>query len=353
LFQHAAEVTQNNYVALAGIGVAQLYLKDYPAAMTNLYRALELAGPYGATGPIKYYLGAALQMQGKGLEALKYFEEARVSPDLEPARKCRLGVCLAEAGRLEEAEKYIREAIAENPEKVEFQVAMAGLLQMQSHTADAESLYRKVVEEHPDYAPARSEYGNFLLLLNRAKEAETQYAVAMTNGTPDAGLRHSLATALGKQGKSAEAFYQLQEALKQEPNNAQFNFEVAEILAEQGKKREAIPHYKKAIDGDPQFVFALNNLAWLLATDPDDQIRDGRRAVELAQRACEVSKWKHAFLIGTLAAAYAEAGRFPDAVTTAERARDTARADNQEQVAKRNEELLALYRAGKPFHETK
>jgi tetratricopeptide (TPR) repeat protein len=353
LFQHAADVTQNNYVAYKGLGVAELYQANYPSAMTNLLRALETAGPYGATDSVKYYLGAALQMQGKGLEALKYLEEAKVSPDLEPSRKCRLGVCLTEAGRLDEAEKAIREAMAAQPEKDEFQLAMAGLYQMRNQTADAEKLYRRTVAEHPDSLLAHRTFGDFLVLQNRTAEAEAQYASAITNGTPDVALRHNYATVLSKQGKQTEAIHQLQEGLKQEPANAQLNFELAELLADQGRKPEAIACYTKAIDANPRFVIALNNLAWLLATDPDEQIRDGKRAVELAERACQASNWKYAYLIGTLAAAYAEAGRFPDAMATAEKARDTARANNQEPVAKRNEELLALYRAGKAFHETK
>lgn len=351
LFHHAAEVTQNNYVAYSGLGVAQLNQGNYPAAMTNLLLALETAGPYGATGSIKYYLGAALQMQGKGTNAIEYFEEAKVIPDLEPARKCRLGVCLAEAGRLDEAEQNIREAVAAQPEKDEFQAALAGLYLMRNKPVEAENLYRETVAQHPDSLLAHRAYGDFLVLQNRAAEAEAQYATAITNGVPDTALRRTYATVLIKQGKPAEAIQQLQEALKQEPTNAQLNFDLAEVLADQGRKREAIGFYNKAIDASPEFVIALNNLAWLLATDPNEQLRDGPRAVQLAERACQASNWKYAYLIGTLAAAYAEAGRFPDAVATAEKACDIARANNQETIAKRNQELLALYQAGKPFHE--
>jgi hypothetical protein len=102
-----------------------------------------------------------------------------------------------------------------------------------------------------------------------------------------------------------------------------------------------------------QFTNALNNLAWLLATAPDDQVRDGSRAVELAERACQLTGWKHPVLMGTLAAAYAEAGRFDDAVKMAERARSEAEAQKLEPVAARNTELLELYRQGKPYREPK
>ena len=80
-------------------------------------------------------------------------------------------------------------------------------------------------------------------------------------------------------------------------------------------------------------------------------MRNGKRAVELAQHACEITQWKTAVLMGTLAAAYAEAGDFAKAVQTATRARDTAHTEKQDDVAKRNQELLELYSSNKPFRE--
>ncbi len=96
----------------------------------------------------------------------------------------------------------------------------------------------------------------------------------------------------------------------------------------------------------------MNNLAWLLATDPDPAVRNGKRAVELAEKACEITRWEAPVFMGTLAAAYAEAGRFTEAVATADKARNKAREQKEDAVAKRNEELLELYRAGKPFHQS-
>src|ERR1019366_4434369 len=92
---------------------------------------------------------------------------------------------------------------------------------------------------------------------------------------------------------------------------------------------------------------ALNNLAWMLASHPDPTIRNGKEAVELAERACRLTDNGQPFFLGTLAAAYAEAGRFNDAITTAEKARDLAKQLGWNGVAERNDYLLDLYRAGK------
>jgi tetratricopeptide (TPR) repeat protein len=94
-----------------------------------------------------------------------------------------------------------------------------------------------------------------------------------------------------------------------------------------------------------------NNLAWMLASHPDPQIRNGKEAVDLAERACRLTNNEMPIYLGTLAAAYAEAGRFSDAVATAEKARDLARKAGLGTVAQRNEQLLELYRAGRPYHE--
>ena len=83
---------------------------------------------------------------------------------------------------------------------------------------------------------------------------------------------------------------------------------------------EALPHYEKAMAIDPDAVLPLNNLAWILATSPEPSIRDGARAVELSKRAAELSGGSDAVYLRTLAAAYAEAGRFQDAISIAQHA---------------------------------
>ena len=96
---------------------------------------------------------------------------------------------------------------------------------------------------------------------------------------------------------------------------------------------------------------ALNNLAWILATCPNHRLRSGPEAVAWAERACQLTGFKSATPVSTLAAAYAEAGRFPDAVSTANRALQLQNATGNFQQAAVNQQLLAFYQAGQPFHE--
>ncbi len=283
LFAHAADVTEENYMAMAGLGVVELRRWHYEAAMAHLNRALKFAHGHRAEAVVKYYIGTALQMQGKGLEALPFLEQAAVGPDMEAERNGRLALSLMEARRLDEAERALDRALAVKPASVEFQLAKAVLLYNEGKRTEAGRLYAEIVQQHPGRADVHQAFADFLSL--------------------------------------------------------------------EGRNRDAVEQYSDAVKTNPDFVAALNNLAWMLATDRDPQIRDGRRAIELAERACQLTEWKLPVLIGTLAAAYAEAGRFKDAIMMGEKARDKARQQNQEGVAQRNERLLEFYRSGKPFRE--
>jgi tetratricopeptide (TPR) repeat protein len=101
----------------------------------------------------------------------------------------------------------------------------------------------------------------------------------------------------------------------------------------------------------PDLPEALNNLAWILAANPDPQVRNGPEAVVLAERACELSKYERPIMVGTLAAAYAEAGRFAEAVAAAEKAKALAEQAKQADLVARNGTLLERYRAGQPARD--
>ena len=113
----------------------------------------------------------------------------------------------------------------------------------------------------------------------------------------------------------------------------------------------AIAGYRRALEIDPLLVEALNNLAWLLATCPEASLRNGAEAVQLAEKACQITEYHRTIMVGTLGAAYAEAGRFPDAVATAQKACELARIFKEEALLAKNQELLELYRSGKAYHE--
>ena len=101
----------------------------------------------------------------------------------------------------------------------------------------------------------------------------------------------------------------------------------------------------------PDLPEALNNLALMLATSTDDGLRNGPQAVQLAERACQLTQYHQPQYIETLAAGYAEAGRFQDAQAVTARLVQLATDAGQTGLAKRNQRLLELYRAGQPLRE--
>jgi tetratricopeptide (TPR) repeat protein len=144
---------------------------------------------------------------------------------------------------------------------------------------------------------------------------------------------------------------QIDEAVRLRPAYSEALWAMASTLDGQGEYEEAIRFYRAALKAQPEQAGILNNLAWLLASCPEAASRNGPEAVRLATRACELTKYSQPLLIGTLAAAQAEAGDFPAAIATAERAAALATALHLEDIAARNRELIQLYRQGQAFHE--
>jgi Flp pilus assembly protein TadD len=155
-----------------------------------------------------------------------------------------------------------------------------------------------------------------------------------------------------KRGELTAAVSSFSEALKIQPGAAGTHSQLALALAKQRDFVEAAAHYREALRLAPDSASALNNLAWLLATCPEPGMRDGTAAAQLAGRACELSTNQQPIFVGTLAAAYAEAGQFNQAVETARRARDLAASLGQTNLAQRNQELMELFKTQKPYRET-
>jgi Tfp pilus assembly protein PilF len=152
-------------------------------------------------------------------------------------------------------------------------------------------------------------------------------------------------------GEVGPAVQQFSKVLKLAPEDPEANYRYALALTRQGDIRKAVTHYRRGLRQLEDSAEALNNLAWILATNPDPEVRNGDDAVKFAEKACKLTEYKKAVFVGTLAAAYAEANRFSDAIETAEKARLVAEAANESEIAARNMKLIELYRAQKPCRD--
>jgi Flp pilus assembly protein TadD len=120
-----------------------------------------------------------------------------------------------------------------------------------------------------------------------------------------------------------------------------------------GRKQigEALAHFHEAVRLKPDWLEALNNLAWMLATQPDGKLRNGTEAVRLATRAVELTKTNNPGALDTLGAAYAEAGRFAEAAAAAQKAVELAAAAGQKELVAEIQKRRQLYQARQAFRE--
>ena len=131
---------------------------------------------------------------------------------------------------------------------------------------------------------------------------------------------------------------------------AEWELDRGVVLTMQRHYAEAIDHFRFSIKLNPNDPLAYNELAWILATNPDDKLRNGAEAARLAERACELAEWKRAAFIGTLDAAYAEAGRFQEALSTAKKTIAIAERENERQLVELARQRIELYLAKRPYH---
>ena len=156
---------------------------------------------------------------------------------------------------------------------------------------------------------------------------------------------------LDQERKYAEAVADLEEALKLSPDERETENELARLLAKVHRQREAIVHMKHLLTVDPNAVPVMENLAWVLATtDPADG-GDPQQALALAQRICGLLPSPGSFELDLLAAAYASAGHYPEAVAAANRAAELATAAGRPDLVDKIRAREELYRAQKPYRD--
>jgi protein O-mannosyl-transferase len=298
----------------------------------------------------RYGLGNALFQEGKVDEAIAQYQKAlQINPNY--AETCNnLGNALLEQGKVNEAIEYLQKALQINPDNVEACGNLGNALLHQGKVDEAIEHLRKAVQINPHSANAHDILGNALLQKGNVDGAIAQYHAALQINPLYSEACYNLGNALLQQGKASEAIAQYQKALQINPNYANARNNLGTALSRQGNAAEAIAQYQKALQIQPDKVEVQNNLAWLLATGPQASLRNGNQAVALAQRANQLTGDGNPVVLDTLAAAYAEAGRFPEAVATAQRALHLAEIQSNTTLAESLQSQIKLFQAGQPFH---
>lgn len=298
-----------------------------------------------------FKLGTLLQMAGKLPEAIDHYEQAlRGQPD-DADVLCNLGGALQQMGKLPEAIAHYEQCLLIRPEDADAHYNLGSALQQMGRLPEAIVHYEQCLLIRPDYARVNSG----ISALVAAREAvNTMESLEQTlKAFPQNVEAHvKLGNVLRKTGRVPDAIIRYEQALRITPESVEAHYNLAVALVQAGKLKDAVGHYAEAVRVNPSFLPGLNNLAWIRATSDDPQLRDGAEAVRLSERACQLTGRKQFPPLDILAAAYAEAGRFPEAVEVAQEASALATSVKREDAASQIAPRLALYRAGRPYRSS-
>jgi tetratricopeptide (TPR) repeat protein len=211
--------------------------------------------------------------------------------------------------------------------------------------------YQTALRLQPDYAPGHNNLGIALGRKGRTDEALAEFQRAAQLDPAYASAHNNLGNALLDKGRAAEAIMQYQEALQIKPGDGFAHVNLGIAFQKTGRAREAIGEYQKALELLPGQQEAETDLAWLMATGKEDALRNGRKAVELAQQANTQSGGENPTVLHTLAAALAETGQFDEAMKVVQKAVALAQASGKQDLVKRFDRELKSYQARLPLRE--
>lgn len=226
-------------------------------------------------------------------------------------------------------------------------------LAMTGRVSEAIAKYDRALEINPDFAEVHNNLGAALARTGKLDDAITHYLKALDINPRVAEFHTNLGVALVWKGRHEEAIRQFEAALELNPGLVEAHQCLGDAFYYlRGNPSAALAEWRQVLRLRPDYLAVLNQTAWLLATNPDASIRNGVEAVELAQRAVRLSGGREPDVLGTLAAAYAEAGRFSEAVETSRRAVAQATQQQTEPLAKTLKARIELYEKRIPFRES-
>ena len=300
---------------------------------TTLARARQLAAIGNAA--------EAREILNKGLE--RSGENTRL--------RAALVANLLAAGETEQAGEQAGRALQESPQTGRLHDLLGMALARQRQVQPAASEFRKAIELAPGEGAAYRHLAALLLYENHIDEVEGISRDGLAVDPYDAELRSSLASALAVKSDWEGAAAQLQLACRLEPASPRFHCRLAAALERMQRTAEAAEEYTQTLRLQPRFPEAMLNLAWIRATNPAESLRNAIDAVRLAEAACDAAQYRDPECLATLAAAYAEAGRFVEAETAAKKAKSLALTPGQTNRIPFYEDLAARFAAKKPWRE--
>lgn len=312
LYERAISVTEGNFVAHRGLAAALLSAGRTDRARHHFAAAVQIQPRWFEA---RVGLGDALLAGGEPAEAIDAYTNAlRLQPD-EPRALERLGRAYFEAGKINRAERTLLRALRLQGEDApsSLDAVLGRVLLHRGALGRSATHFHRAIEHDPEFAEAHANLGLVLMRAELDQEARPHLEKALALGLDTADVHVALAT-LAMRGRECET---------------------------------AIHHYREALRLNPGMRGAANNLAWLLATSPRESLRDPDQAIRIAEAMLGSRDSENPALLDTLATGYAAAGRFQDAIRTANEA--IGRWPANDDARKEVEARLALYRAHRAY----
>jgi tetratricopeptide (TPR) repeat protein len=282
----------------------------------------------------------------RGLEALN--KAIELNPDSPNAMTHKARI-LATQNKTEDALEQIEAALKLDPHSAGALLLRARIYQQAGDLKKAKLDVEHVLRSQPGQAQALQMRALLAAGTGDYKQAIEDMKL-LVKAIPDSVELHmQLALFYTANKQTDQAVEAYNEILEKDKENWLAYRGRADAYLNVGKHAEAVADYDAALKLQPKNTGLLNNLAWVLATSPDDRLRDGKRAIELARQGCDLTEYKQAHIVSTLAAAYAEAGDFDAAVKWSKQAVELGPEALKEQLGKE----LESYQAKKPWREEK
>jgi protein O-mannosyl-transferase len=216
---------------------------------------------------------------------------------------------------------------------------------------DSETLFKHALAVTTNNDVAENNLGIVYLRQGKLDEAISLLQVAVDLRPENSPAHENLAKALLQKGQVTDALEHYRKLIELQPDNIEVHNIVGTVLIQQGHIREGVEEWEKVLAIQPDNGNALSNLAWVFATSPDDSLRDGPKAVQLAEQAQRISGGRIPIILRTLAASYAESGQFSEAIQTAQRGIELANSQGNSGLATELQGNIALYQERRPLRD--
>ena len=340
----ALEPESGDLLSLLALCYAETHQEE--KALESIDRALELDGGNLRYKKTKAMILASLDRKD---EAIKLYDEADAAEGDTLVSRIERGQFLTSIGACDEAIELYTKLIEETPLAALFYLRASALLQKKEFK-DALKDVNRAIGMNPGLSEAlrlkaliyiqQERYGDAVPLLEKIRRQDPD----------DEGVTSQLAYVMAQNDDFTGGMAKIDLLLETHPDSLPLLRGKADIYLLYGRWRDAAGVYEKIVADHPEDSGSLNNYAWLLATCPEDGVRDGAKALDLATRAAEATRYRETYILSTLAAAYAETGDFENARKYAQMGTDLAEKENDERVDEFRKELES-YQHDKPWRE--